>query len=562
MPEVGGWTIAHLRCVWNAVEWRADVLAFPSHSRYSRGNASVLPLSMNPSARSFSILCRSLLPLRRRRILVLLAAGLASLVFDGALAGTSDSTLNMCFRGRTIWVPPYMAGRFRRAGATDGPCGRIVQKWVRRYEGPAQSTDQATALAVDRSGNVIVTGNSAGIERSVDYHTVKYAASNGKLMWQRRHNGRQNRHDQPRSVAVDRSGNAVVTGYSKIENNSDDYYTAKYAAADGALLWERSYNGPGNGNDQACAVALDGSGNAIVTGLSEGVFPIGTTYYTAKYAAADGALIWEKRSPGEDDTAAALRVDGSGNVIVTGGSRQVGETHPHYYTVKYAAADGAVLWEKRHGGSDGRDEARAVAVDGTGNVIVTGFSYNAAGNSDYYTAKYRAADGELLWERHHDGSSGTYDYSIASAVDTRGNVIVTGSEGDGDPDGFSRNFYTAKYAAEDGALLWERRFSESAQSYDYPAGLAVDRAGNVVVTGKSLNANSEAATVSHVYTAMYAAANGALLWKKRYDGGQPNGFDEPSAVAVDRVGNVMVTGSSQRVFAADFLTIKYVRLPQ
>lgn len=41
------------------------------------------------------------------------------------------------------------------------------------------------------------------------------------------------------------------------------YNTARYGAADGALLWEQRYNGPANSYDAASAVALDGGGNVI-----------------------------------------------------------------------------------------------------------------------------------------------------------------------------------------------------------------------------------------------------------------------------------------------------------
>jgi hypothetical protein len=69
------------------------------------------------------------------------------------------------------------------------------------------------------------------------------------------------------AVAVDSSGNVVVTGYS--ENETDfDYYTAKYAAADGALLWEKRYNGPANGFDGASSLALGPDGLVVVSGGS------------------------------------------------------------------------------------------------------------------------------------------------------------------------------------------------------------------------------------------------------------------------------------------------------
>jgi hypothetical protein len=51
-------------------------------------------------------------------------------------------------------------------------------------------------------------------------------------------------------VAVDSSGNVVVTGFSHNGTNYD-YYTAKYAVTNGLLLWERRYNGPANGDDRA-----------------------------------------------------------------------------------------------------------------------------------------------------------------------------------------------------------------------------------------------------------------------------------------------------------------------
>lgn len=156
-----------------------------------------------------------------------------------------------------------------------------------------------------------------------------------------------------RAVALDANGNVVVTGYSF---SGYDFYTAKYAAADGELIWERR-SSPGGGSPGGSAVALDASGNVVVTGsASSGGFD----YYTAKYAAADGALLWEKRYNGPAngwDVARAVAVDGSDNVVVTGSSGD--GTHTDYYTAKYAAADGTLLWEKRYNGL-GNSYAQAV----------------------------------------------------------------------------------------------------------------------------------------------------------------------------------------------------------
>jgi len=428
--------------------------------------------------------------------------------------------------------------------------------WEKRYNnGTGNNYDNAYAVAVDGSGNVVVTGRSAAgfhaccSEPFYDWYTAKYAAADGALLWEKRYDGPANSDDRAQAVAVDNSGNVVVTGYSENSSGISDYYTAKYAAANGALLWEQRYNGPANGWDEARAVAVDGSGNVAVTGYSSGTNGYGN-YYTVKYAAADGALLWEKRYNGPanagdyaSDYASAVAVDGSGNVVVTGSSYNTNGNYD-YYTVKYAAANGALLWELRGPGGG----AAAVAVDGSGNVVVTGYS-GAYPNTDYYTAKYAAADGTLLWEQHYNGPANSYDFAGAVVVDASGNVLVTGSSSG--TNGYS-DYYTAKYAAADGALLWEKRYHGPGNNHDQAQGVAVDGSGNVVVAGSSWGGTNG----FDYYTAKYAAADGALLWEKRYNG-PANVQDSAYAVAVDGSGNVVVTGSSWNGTYSDYYTAKY-----
>lgn len=478
----------------------------------------------------------------------------------GAIAGATTSTLTIFPAGPadTVGVghgyacvvsgscsPPAVSAE---ATATVIPFvavpGTVVGVWTNRYNGPSNGEDVATAVAFDANTNALVTGYSHN-GTNHDYYTAKYAAGDGALLWEKRYAGAGNSIDQAMALAVDGDGNAIVTGIS-----GGDYYTAKYAAADGVLLWEKRFNGFANSTDQAVAVTVDGSGNVAVTGNSWNGFS-GYDIYTAKYAVADGALIWEQWYPSALDSNGAIGVaaDGNGNIIVSG---YFGAAASDFITIKYAAADGAELWSKIYNGpANGSDRPGAMALDGNGNVVVTGSS-----SGDYYTAKYAAANGVLLWERRYNGPGNAGDVATALALDLQANVLVTGySRGNGTGD----DYYTAKYAAADGALLWDTRFTSAGNNTDQAAALRVDGHGNAVVAGMSYNGVN-----MDYFIANYAAENGAPLWTTQYDG-PANGDDKfinKFSLAVTPAGDVVVTGGSDGDFGSgvtnDFLTIKFV----
>lgn len=424
--------------------------------------------------------------------------------------------------------------------------------WTRKYDGP--SDDQALAVACDASGNVVVTGGSSqdewvndddGLTRH-DYYTAKYAAADGAILWERRYNGPGNGRDLAQAVVIDASNNVVVTGASFGGTNDMDYYTAKYASVDGALLWEQRYDGPSGGEDKAQAVALDAGGNVVVAGFSRSS---GWDHdaHTIKYAATNGAFLWERRYDGpaqRNDAAQAVAVDGSGNVLVTGYSTD-SLFYQDAYTAKYAAADGALLWERLYDPTNSSAVGQALVADASGNVVMTG--YTVSNLWDHYIAKYAATDGALLWERRQDGAVPTAILKSALVLDTNGsNVVVTGHAGGGDPD-----LYTANYGATDGALLWEHRYAGSSRGHGAGECVAVDASSNVIVSGSSEGNDSGL----DYYTAKYSPA-GALLWERRYDS-QSHGGDYVRAMALDVDGNVAVTGYSQGVRAFDFYTVKY-----
>jgi hypothetical protein len=215
-------------------------------------------------------------------------------------------------------------------------------------------------------------------------------------------------------------------------------------------------------------------------------------------------------------------------------------------------AQGAVTetWIRRYDGpGSGGDTVRALAVDRTGEAIIAGASYNSSGNADFYTAKYRGTNGALVWERRYGFSINGDDSAVACAVDALGNVVVTGYSYNGSG---NTDFYTAKYNPTNGLPIWERRYNNPANTDDYPTALSVDKLGNVIVSGFYYTTNTDA----DFYTVKYSGVNGALLWEKRHAGGG-GGDDLAAAVTTDSNGNVLVTGQTWNGSNFDFYTVKY-----
>jgi uncharacterized delta-60 repeat protein len=410
-------------------------------------------------------------------------------------------------------------------------------QWVARYNGPANSEDIPYSIAVDASGNVYVTGSSAGSGSGLDYATVKYNSS-GTQQWVARYNGPANSTDAAYCLALDGSGNIYVTGTSLGSGTGQDYATIKYNSS-GTQQWALRYNGPGGNNDTAYAVAVDGSANVYVTGTSLGA---GTSmdYATIKYNSG-GMQQWVARYNGPasiDDTAYSISVDSSGNVYVTGSSGGSG-TGQDYATIKYNSS-GTQQWAARYNGPGGNtDSAYAIAVDASGNVYVTGTSLGSGTGQDYATVKYNSS-GSQQWVSRYNGPGGNNDAAYAIAVDGSSNVYITGSSlGSGTGDDYA----TIKYNSS-GAQQWVSRYNGPVSGNDGADSLMIDASANVYVAGGSLGAGSG----NDFATVKYTSA-GSQSWVSRYNG-PANGDDiakvEGSARSATLLSNLLRGAENSR----------------
>jgi DNA-binding beta-propeller fold protein YncE len=277
--------------------------------------------------------------------------------------------------------------------------------WAKRYNGPAKSLDAATFVAVSPGGGtVFVTGFSTGIGTGLDYATVAYTAATGAQRWVKRYNGPGNSVDLASSVAVSPDGKTVVvTGrttsiFTGGSSKGLDYATIAYNAATGAQRWVKRYNGPGKDADYAFSVAVSPAGDKVfVTGFSTGT-STGLDYATIAYNTATGAKLWAKRYNGPANSqdggySLAVSPDG-GTVYVTGESTVTTTPDPasgqDYTTLAYSTATGAQLWASTYNGpGNGQDFAISVAVSPAGDkVFVTGESAGTSSGPDYATVAY------------------------------------------------------------------------------------------------------------------------------------------------------------------------------
>ncbi len=268
------------------------------------------------------------------------------------------------------------------------------------YDGPAHGNDYPSAVAIDQTGDIFITGSTENAAGNFDIYTAKYNGATGALIWSQTYAGAGNGDDHGLSLAIDNSGDIYITGSSVNAAGNEEWITINYDGADSSPnreLWRKVHNGlaaPVNGNDRGIAIGIDPmDGDIIVAGTSYRTLT-DSDFHLIRYSPADGSIIWERNfdRPAKYDYLTAMAIDSSGYIYLTGNSRNGPDTDPAFDANSDILAliydfEGTFLSASEYDGGK-KDEAVAIAVNYQGEAFIAGVTLNA-GNPDYLVMKQK-----------------------------------------------------------------------------------------------------------------------------------------------------------------------------
>jgi Beta-propeller repeat len=419
--------------------------------------------------------------------------------------------------------------------------------------------DFATGIAVDSAGNAYICGytNSAnfpitpgafqhGLNGGQDAFVLKLNSAGTAIVYSTYLGGSSG--DTGYAIAVDAAGNAYLAGetvssdfpttpgaFRTTPPSGDTGFAAKLNATGSALIYS-TYLG-GSGRDYAQGIAIDGSGNAYVMGVTAssdfpttlGAFQTvfgggGGDAYLSKLNPAGSALVYSTYlgGSGSEGSYNGIAVDASGNAYLAGSTQSTNfPTTPGAFQTVFAGGStngfvaklnptgSALVYSTYVGGTTGENVLQGIAIDGAGNVYSTfytgatdfpvtpgAFQTASGGYYDAGAIKLNQSGSALAYSTYLGGSA--FDGGVGIAVDGSGNATVFGStQSSNFPvtiDAFQSTFgggtqdtFVTTLNANGSGVIYSSYLGGSGD--DRPSGIAEDTSGNVYLAGSTASSN-------------------------------------------------------------------------
>jgi hypothetical protein len=344
---------------------------------------------------------------------------------------------------------------------------------------------------------------------------------------------------------TDPSGNVIVAG-TAMNGGTTDILVAKYNSS-GNQLWIQQFAGAAPGG-------VDFSGGLFVTdtyvyitgAITNNTLVPETDCVTMKLASSTGSVVWSSTYDGAGnfhDMGKHVTVDGSGNVFVSGASYNA-SMNTDILCLRYNSS-GVQQWASTWDYLGFDDASIKVATSGA-NLNITGAVTTAtAGAYKLATLSLSQSTGSLLATNVSTAVTTTsVDVVTDFTSDGSGNIIIVGSNTVG---GEGNNFYVQKMS-NTLVTAWTYTWNGSSSLDDVAKAIEVDASNNVYIAGYSTSS-----TLGKELTIIKLNSSGTQQWVQTSGF---NGNDEASDLILDAGGDVYV-GGYKTDSTQNYYTTKY-----
>jgi Beta-propeller repeat len=385
--------------------------------------------------------------------------------------------------------------------------------------------DSGVDIAVDSDGSIFIAGDTEGNVGGTnagasDVWFARYEqipeSGDEQEVWKTQIGTRQ--IDRTTGIAAV-NGDIYLTGYTfgdlaKTNQGGSDVWLARYTTNDqneAQEVWRLQPSELNNQNDDvATDIFVDADGNVYVTGTrtAQGLSSVWFAKYTANGGNApiiDGSR--KTISSGGNDVVYGITVDDEGNIYLAGATdgvlAEANQGSIDAWVAKYNS-NGEPIWIRQLG-SEGREEAKGIAVDGDGNVYITGYtSGTLGGDSNGNFNQDNIATGYIV----QFGTSSNDD-AFDLAIGNEGQIVVAGrtlgdiGTEDNDIDRSFDDIWLAEFIADSGENVTIRQYGSN--SVDIAQSVAIN-GDDVFVAGTTygtLTTNQDNAGLSDAFLVKY-----------------------------------------------------------
>lgn len=418
--------------------------------------------------------------------------------------------------------------------------------WQKFIYGTAEKNDSATAIEV-MDDEVMIAGNVNNAGTGLDALINKFNPD-GTLIWSGGYFSAFG--DEVKSFQCNFHDFTFAVGSTGKPNNRDGLIFE--LDEDGENVWSKTFKGTYGGNDEFLNLKFTPDNNIIVVGETM-ASSITCSSLIAEYDEA-GNLKWKRTfgTAGENEFD-HIEIDDAGNIFVSGysfnGSNKDG------VIAEYDAAGKLIKSITVNGAGNGDDEIKALELE---NGLLYAAIAGPGGGPHTATIiiAYNPNNFKLAWSQTYGGVN--FGFSVAGSFqcNLHGDLLISGTQ----ENGSDSNLAVVSYNALSGSFNWASIIGPEI-SYNYQAVTnTLDTLDNFIITGTASPAAAKTNSSKDIFTTA-VDSKGAIVWTKMYDGISKKD-DSPSAIGVNGVGEIFITGQSQLkdengVTSNDIILLKY-----